>query len=491
MRNERLLARWVTLVLSASSLSMAGFHHPGVFNSQEELDFIRDRVRASASHPMKDGLNKLKQFYGSGLTYASKPVATVDAVPSGVDASEQNFRDAGHAAYAQALQWVVTGDVRYRDKGLEIINGWGKTMKTFTPQSNHQEYLEAAWALPTWCAAAEIFRYYNNGAANWAKADIDQFEVLLDLLAKDAALTITSLDRDNNWGSSSALSMMAVGVFEDDSAKFKIGLDFANKILPVQVEKTGMIMETCRDCNHAEYNILGMMELAEVAWHQGIDFYGIKLDGQTTPRLLMGMEFHASALLGKPINVGQSCGAVSCANEDKHAGGWEIGLNHYRYRAKLAVPNTVSFVTGQNRPDGNSEDHFTEWTTLTHGELGDIPSAGVGIRGNPAATSEGSGLVLFREDGGYTLRYRLADVPRDGSGSRLEVFTTQGRMVFSSALEADAGDAERGRERVQLPHPRWIGGGHGRGTVPGPRGADGKRAVRPREVRGKPARIGR
>jgi hypothetical protein len=420
------------------ALSWGGFRHPGVFNSQEELDFIRDKVKGSAAHPMKDGLKKLQSFYGAGLNYQSKPVATVNAVPSGVDASEQNFRDAGHAAYAQALEWVATGDARYKDKGLEIINGWAKTMKNFTHQSNHQEYLEAAWALPTWCAAAEIFRYYNNGAAGWAKADIAQFEVLLNLLADDAVMTITSLNRNNNWGSSSALSMMAVGVFEDDSAKFKIGYDFAVKILPAQVEKTGMIMETCRDCNHAEYNILGMMELAEVAWHQGIDFYGIKLDGQETPRLLMGMEFHAAALLGKPINVGQSCGAVNCSGEDKHAGGWEIGLNHYRYRAKLPVPTTTTFVTTQNRPDGNSEDHFTEWTTLTHGELGFIPSAGIRIS-NLGATLPGAGVTMRRGLDGLTLDYRLAPGTLAKGGSRVEMYSTRGRLIYSAPLTAETG----------------------------------------------------
>ncbi|MDB5051409.1 MAG: hypothetical protein JWO30_4480 [Fibrobacteres bacterium] len=440
MRNVRFTARLGFLILSGLNLGQAQFRHPGIFNSQEELDFIRQKTAASAAHPMKDGLKKLQQFYGAGLGYQSKPVATVDAVPSGVDASEQNFRDAGHAAYAQALEWVATGDVRYRDKGLEILNGWAKTMKTFTTQSNHQEYLEAAWALPTWCAAAEIFRYYNKGAAGWAKADIDQFIVLLNLLADDAVKTITALDRNNNWGSSSALSMMAVGVFEDDTAKFNVGLKFAIKILPAQVEKSGMIMETCRDCNHAEYNILGMMELAEVAWQQGIDFYGIKLDGQDTPRLLMGMEFHAAALLGKPLNVGQSCGPVNCSGEDKHAGGWEIGLNHYRYRAKLPVPNTTSFVTGQNRPDGNSEDHFTEWTTLTHAELGSIAYTGVGVRNNLGMSPAGPGLILQRNDDGLTLRYRLSGEARNGGPSRLEMFSTQGRMVFSSLLDADEGD---------------------------------------------------
>lgn len=403
------------LVSGLGFTSHAAYRHPGIFNSQEELDFIRDKATGSASHPMKQGLERLKSFSGASLTYQNRPEATVEVLASAVGASEQNFRTASHAAYAHALQWVVTGDVRHRDKGLEIINGWAAVFKGMTRLSNHQEDLEAAWALPTWAAAGEIFRYYKGGAAGWDPGDIARFNAMLNVLAGYALYTMEPRKMTNNWGTSSALALMAAGVFQDDSVKFNKGMAYLEFLLPYTVEKTGLLMETCRDCNHAEYNLLGMMPAAEIAWKQGIDFYGRRLDGQTTPRLLMGMEFHASALLGKPLNVGQSCGPRSCSGEDKHASGWEMGLNHYRYRMNVPAPATVPFVTTQNRPDGLSEDHFTGWTTLTHGELGNIlnplaldpaGSAGPGHR-------EGR-WILEREGGTLALRrFRSA-------GSRME-----------------------------------------------------------------------
>src|SRR4051812_42096133 len=45
--------------------AQAGFRHPGVFNSQEELEFIREKVNGSAAHPMKQGLARLQSFYGA------------------------------------------------------------------------------------------------------------------------------------------------------------------------------------------------------------------------------------------------------------------------------------------------------------------------------------------------------------------------------------------------------------------------------------------
>jgi hypothetical protein len=398
------------LMLACAGLAAAApFRHPGVFNSEAELLYIREKAGGSAPHPMKQGLEKLRGWYGSSLNYQNKPEATVQVIASATGSSEQNFRDAGHAAYAHALQWVATGDARYRDKSLSIINGWAAVFKGISHESNDQEDLEAAWALPTWAAAAEILKHHGPQPSAWAEADILKFHGMLDVLCGYVQKIIAG-KRTNNWGTSAALAMMAVGVFEDDTVKFNSGMGFLNTLLPITVEKTGLLMETCRDCNHAEYNLLGMMAAAEIAWKQGIDFYGRMLDAQTTPRLLMGMEFQASALLGKPLNVGQSCGARSCAGEDKHAGGWEMGYNHYHNRMKLEAPATTAFVIGQNRPDGLSEDHFTGWTSLTHGELGDIPEALVprlvlrsGSRGPALRFLPGSplpaGLDLLSADG--------------------------------------------------------------------------------------------
>lgn len=439
MRASTAAGTWGLLLLSGLGFSsQAAFRHPGIFNSQEELDFIRAKATGSAAHPMKQGHERLKSYSGAGLSYQNRPEATVVVVASAVGPSEQNFRNASHAAYAHALQWVVTGDVRHRDKGLEIINGWSAVFKGMTRLSNHQEDLEAAWALPTWAAAGEILRHYKGGAAPWAPGDISRFNAMLDVLAGYALYTMEPRKMTNNWGTSSALALMAVGVFQDDSVKFNKGMAYLDFLLPFTVEKTGLLMETCRDCNHAEYNLLGMMPAAEIAWKQGIDFFGRKLDGQPVPRLLMGMEFHASALLGRPLDVGQSCGPRSCSGDDKHASGWEIGLNHYRYRMNVPAPATTPFVTTQNRPDGLSEDHFTGWTTLTHGELGNIlnPLA-LDPFGKAGARKRDASLVLVRVGGSLSLGYLRATRGGPGGMEGSEGVSALGRKSGFSTLLPD------------------------------------------------------
>lgn len=396
----------LTLVsVSVSATWAAPFRHPGVLNTQEELEFIKQKAGGAAAHPMKSGFERLKAWKFANLSYQPRPEATVTVVASAVGASEQNFRDAAHAAYAHALQWVVTGQAAHKDKALAILNGWGSTFKGMTHLSNRQQDLEAAWGLPTWCAAAEIMKHYDKGSAGWAAEDVAKFNGMLDILTAYAVYTIDA-KKTNNWGTSSALALLAVGVFQDDTARFNKGARYYDFLLPYTVEATGLLMETCRDCNHAEYNLLGMMAAAEVGWKQGVDLYGRTLTGQTVPRLLMGMEFHASALLGQPRNVGQSCGAQNCSGDDRKASGWEVALNHYRYRAKVQCPQTTAFVTTVNRPDALSEDHFTGWTTLTHGELGDIVSP-LAVRGAPRPTHGEAKWLLVRDGGSLSFRYRL------------------------------------------------------------------------------------
>jgi hypothetical protein len=374
-------------------MAFGQFVHPGIFSTQQELEFIKARASGVESHPMKSGYETMKKFYGAALTYTPAPEAQVTVVASGIGPSEANFRDASHAAFAHAMQWVITGNDAHKDKAIEICNAWSKTFRGMSP-ADQQRRLEAAWVVPTWAAAAEIVRYYNQGEAGWSDADISRFCGMLDTLYRYVK-EIYDTKWTNNWGSSAAL----VGVFENDTAKYRLGKEFYEYLLPYQVEKTGLLMETCRDCNHAEYNIIGMLQAAEIAWKQGDDLYGITLDGQSMPRLLMGMEFHANALLGTPLNVGQPCGPQDCSSEDRHAPGWEIGRNHYKYRTKLDIPATERFVTSMNRPVGTSEMHFTEWSTLTHAELGDItsPSGSFNRILAKSGVEPGKGMLFYQK----------------------------------------------------------------------------------------------
>jgi hypothetical protein len=76
--------RSLTIVMIAFAFPLcaqaAPFHHPGILNNQEEMDFIRDRVQAGAE-PWKSAFNKMSSSRYASLTYTPKPRAVVEAGP--------------------------------------------------------------------------------------------------------------------------------------------------------------------------------------------------------------------------------------------------------------------------------------------------------------------------------------------------------------------------------------------------------------------------
>ena len=193
------------------------FVHPCVLSSQQDLDRIKYRVNYEPGSAAALGWSRLRSSSYASLTYQHYPYSNVVVVGSGSTNSETQFRNDGQAAWAHALQWVVTGDTRYRDKALTIMNDWANTFVLMSPApgtSSSQVQLEAAWYAPVWAAAADILRYYNQGAAGWPSTNIAKFDVMLDYLYGKAAQAAT---RNNNWGASAALAMIAVGALPGES----------------------------------------------------------------------------------------------------------------------------------------------------------------------------------------------------------------------------------------------------------------------------------
>src|SRR6185295_2402823 len=153
--------------------------------------------------------------------------------------------------------------------------------------SPNQLHLEAAWYLPVLVAAADILRYYNNGAAGWSSNDIARCDVMLNYLYGQAALAASM---ENNWGASAALAMIAAGVYQEDRVRFDAGIQtwrdrFTGINGLVDSYNDDSIYEVCRDTTHPQYTLQVWQQAAEIAWKHGTDLYGMTLTGTGTPQL--------------------------------------------------------------------------------------------------------------------------------------------------------------------------------------------------------------
>lgn len=153
---------------SLKTTTVSAFVHPGVFNSNEELNFIKQKVNAG-EQPWKSGYDKMMTYGGSSLsvTTTAYPIIWTSQEPGQpAGATSYKFGEAAIAAYSHALQWVITGKQANANKSIEILNAWGGTLKEIrsgTGDYVRQNSLHAGFHAPIFVAAAEIIKNTNAG----------------------------------------------------------------------------------------------------------------------------------------------------------------------------------------------------------------------------------------------------------------------------------------------------------------------------------------
>lgn len=164
------------------------FVHPGVVIGQQQLDFVKSKVEAKQS-PWFDAYQALVSSRFGDINSESHPRAVVDCgyynkPDNGCTEEEKD----GLSAYATALLWYVTGEQKYADRSISLMNGWAKVL---TAHTNRNAPVQAGWVGASWAKAAEIIRYSNAG---WGDDDIEQFKKML----RDVYLPIVIPGSSNN-----------------------------------------------------------------------------------------------------------------------------------------------------------------------------------------------------------------------------------------------------------------------------------------------------
>jgi hypothetical protein len=360
------------------------FVHPGILSTQEDLDQLKSVVTTQPQHPKTVYYNRMKNWEGSDYRYQHQALSVVTVKAGGVVEEELRFRRDAQAAYACALQWVITGDERYMRKSKQILNDWAKSfvrLETVRGEDTaDQLVVEAGWATPIWVVPAEIIRHYKQGAAKWTTSEIEQFSRFLDKLWEQFGKLYYGLLPERpvqyrcNWGTSAALSMICVGVFQDDAKRYQDGIDYWKELLVLNIERDGEIFETCRDCYHPGYTLNTLIQGAEIAHHQREDLYGMIIGSQPKPRLWYGLEYRARRVMGlknsEPLCFGgydnYSSDCSSC-NQCWYESGWEIAVNHYQNRLKIACTAAETLMLQARQKEFGFDEHFVSFANLTHG----------------------------------------------------------------------------------------------------------------------------
>jgi len=336
-------------------------------------DFERMAQKVAAGEqPWIDGWKILIANGHSSLSYTPHPQAIVSRGNDGVhpDNSRVLFNDVA-AAYACALRWKISGDTRYADKSIQIMNGWAYTLTQLAAtcgcERDHDGILMAGLQGYQFANAGEIMRTYTGWAAN----DFAAFQGMMKNLfypVNVGSYLNSHLSSYSNWDLCCVASAMAIGVLCDEPAMFQSAVDyfktgFGNGCIRQTVYwlhpgYLGQTQESGRDQGHDTLSIGLAAVICEQAWNQGIDLYGYDNN-----RFLAGAEYVAK---GNLIESGSTYYSVpfapytnGTATFTQFSTGsigagrpiWASIYNHYVNRRGIAAPYAEKF-TKLMQPDG-------------------------------------------------------------------------------------------------------------------------------------------
>ena len=349
----------LVFVITAQAQS---FQHPGVLVSQTQLDLLKSQV-ATKTNPYYQEFQWAKASPYGATNYHLQGPPHDNIIDCGSHSNpnhgcKEEDSDAS-AAYLQSLLWTITGDHRYAQNAINILNAYGHNLKGYT---NSNAPLQAAWGASKWTRAAEIIRYTNAG---WKPEDIQAFSRMLTTIS--LPLIQNGSGANGNWELSMIEGTIGIAVFTDNRALFDHAVTMWRERVPAYFyyqpfdgdhphpfprasDKTtwngqtvfntslnGVSQETCRDLGHTEYGIAATINIAATAFIQGIDLFASE-----KVRLAAALEFNSALELGNPLPANLCDVAVQLSKV--HA---TYVLGYYALHNHLGVPlpHTLDFIT--------------------------------------------------------------------------------------------------------------------------------------------------
>jgi hypothetical protein len=358
----------------ATGANPRSFVHPGILHTRAEIDRMIAKVNAGAQ-PWKGGWDKLVANPFSQTTYTPNPQPQVCAGTGGCPDGETFMplaRDCA-AAYQNALRYSISGDTKHADAAIAILNVWSTTLQAITGDSNAG--LRAGLYGYQLAAAAELVRDYGG----WATDDMARFKTML--LTKFYPISSDFLVRHNNtcfdhywanWDLANMATIIAIGVFTDDRAKFDeavsyfktgVGTGQVDRMVPFLYPGSpvlGQGQEAGRDQGHATLDISLVGAYAKIAFDQGEDLFAYQ-----DSKILALAEYTAKYNLGEDVPwtnytncEANAMTAVSASSRGTERPSWELLYNHYVKLKGLSAPNSQRFAE-RLRPEGGGGDYGT------------------------------------------------------------------------------------------------------------------------------------
>ncbi|MGW0870524.1 alginate lyase family protein [Streptomyces sp. NPDC002740] len=362
----------VTAAATRADAAPATLTHPGMLHNAGDINRAKVRV-AAGTDPWLSGWNRLTANSHSQSGWTPRATATIIRGGTG-----ENYSLLYHdiaAAYQNALRWRVGGTEANAQCAAGILNAWAKTLTSVT--GNADRFLAAGLYGWQFANAAELMRGYDG-------FDLSAFQEMLvnvfyplnnSFLTHHNDACITNYWA--NWDLCNTASVLAIGILNDDSAKYDQAVDYArsgagNGSLAHAVPylytdadgyDLGQWQESGRDQGHTVMGMGQLGAICEMAWNQGDDLYSYD-----SKRFLKAAQYVAGYNLGNEVpfttytwGSGQNCAqnsqtVISTASRGQVRPVW--AMLHYHYNRRLSLDDRyISQMCFSVAPEGGGGDY--------------------------------------------------------------------------------------------------------------------------------------
>ena len=339
-----------------------GFIHPGILHTQADFERVKEKL-ATGQEPWLTAYNSLLGSPHTNLDW--KPAPTVKIIRGGGNVWEPDgdnygnaYRDA-HTAYQCALVWKISGDTRYADKAIQILNAWARTCKKVSGNSN------ACLALGLYgyefANAGELMRDYEG----WKAVDFAAYKTwMMDVFSGGVFGFLENrcgtVDGHywSNWGLCNVLAAISIGILCDDVFTYNAGMEYfkymedrgyaesLHNLVWILFDdergpfgQFGQMQESNRDQGHATMAALLAGDICGVGLNQGEDAWRMDND-----RVVKGLEYVAAYNTGVddlPNEPYVRCyGDVYTSMGDRGGGrsNWPRVVNYYENVRGVELP---------------------------------------------------------------------------------------------------------------------------------------------------------
>lgn len=331
------------------------FTHPGLLHTQESIDAMKKNI----ADEVQPSLNTYHQLLGDGFSWdgwRGRPLEHVVRGGTG-DNRAQMYIDI-ERAYQLALLWNLTEEERFGYAAVYILNVWADNMKSLS--GNADRFLAAGIYGYEFANVAELVR----DREDFHKEAFDN--LMLNIFYPMNHDFLTNHNGTNNgrriqnywanWDLCNIASMLAIGIYTDrvdiynEAVSYYMNGEGNGSLLNAMPYAYGnglaQWQEAGRDQGHTTLGISLCGSINEMAWSQGMDFYGM-----ADNRLLKAAEYiakynnwdddvpfstytHFNSATGHPeTNTG-----VSGASRGHRRPCYTVIYNHYVNRRGLEAP---------------------------------------------------------------------------------------------------------------------------------------------------------